>query len=124
MRPDYGCHWDGDIVIRNCVWYPASEKSRIYGANNTGDHDFGYVCKCPTNLVVDGLTIKDGNFGEDYEGLNVFSTYDSNFAQGKPYPYVETEKAVLRGVKTESGKSMGVCSDPEMFRATEVVWED
>ena len=57
FRTDYGNFWHGDVILNNiefrtpgsvtlfnCTWY---------------NHDFGYATALPTNITIDGLTLKN-----------------------------------------------------------------
>ena len=55
LREDYGSTWNGDIIIRNCKFYPTDLSQNIINANNSEDHDFGYTCYLPQRVEIDGL---------------------------------------------------------------------
>ncbi|MCL2060849.1 MAG: hypothetical protein FWH01_17620, partial [Oscillospiraceae bacterium] len=69
LRGDYGSTWDGDLVIRNVIWYPTGRALQqgagsisLITSTNTGDHDFGYVCSQPRNVTIENLRVMDGEF--------------------------------------------------------------
>ncbi|MCL2410975.1 MAG: Ig-like domain-containing protein [Treponema sp.] len=57
LRLDFGSKWDGDVIIRNCIFIPAVTWSRIIHTGNPGNHDHGYVAYFPHNITIDGFTI-------------------------------------------------------------------
>ncbi len=62
LRPDYGSTWQGEVIIRNCVFIPAGGKPAnptLIGGSNSGQHDFGYVCYMPERIYIDNLRIDD-----------------------------------------------------------------
>ncbi len=64
LRADYGSTWNGDLIIRNCKFYPTGITSNIINAENTEDHDFGYTCYMPQRIEIDGLYVH--RFGVSY----------------------------------------------------------
>ena len=71
FRSDYGSTWDGEVVIRNCRWVPASGRTRtpeMFGVRNDGQHDFGYPCTMPREITIDGLEVDDSNHPEGLRG--------------------------------------------------------
>ena len=67
LREDYGSTWDGEMIIRNCVWYPLDRRACIINGSNSGRHDFGYVCKMPRKLTIERLRIMDDSLARDPE---------------------------------------------------------
>lgn len=57
LRSDYGSTWNGDLIIRNCKFYPTGISSHIISAENSEDHNFGYTCYLPQRIEVDGLFV-------------------------------------------------------------------
>lgn len=57
LRSDYGSTWNGELVIRNCKFYPTGVASHIIKAENTEDHNFGYTCYLPEKVEIDGLFV-------------------------------------------------------------------
>src|SRR5690606_23965848 len=58
LRSDYGSTWEGDFIIRNCIFVPRGLKSgnvNLIGGSNSGQHDFGYTCYMPKKILIDGL---------------------------------------------------------------------
>jgi len=126
LRSDYGSTWQGEFVIRNCVFVPAGGRptsASLIGGSYSGQHDFGYTCSMPGRITIDTLHIDDSNHPENYQGPALFA----NFNPGKtddshvdPFPYVITREVVLRKVTTASGKPLRLSDNPFMFRDVKV----
>ncbi|MBQ2738238.1 MAG: hypothetical protein IJF38_06075 [Clostridia bacterium] len=121
LRSDYGSTWRGDATIRNCEWLPISAQACIFSGNNTADHDFGYTCYMPENILIDGLKILDGKFGINQEKLYYLFTYDWHYSPEKPYKYVTTKKITVSNVFAESGREIELCEKPELYEGIEFV---
>ena len=120
LRGDYGSIWHGNITIKNCTWKPVNKGEMwIVSGNNTGDHDFGYECRMPDRIVIDGLTILDSEVNEGAK-LYVLPDYDRDFAPNKPFPYRPVGELYVRGIKTEAGRSALPFARPEQYRSTAV----
>lgn len=122
LRSDYGSTWEGTFTIRNCVFVPSQRKSTtvsLFSGSNSGLHDFGYTCYMPKNIVIDRLHIDDSNQNEDYKTIAIFSDFnpkmiDKSFQE--QYPYVKTEKVILKNISISSEKQLVVSENPYMFR--------
>ena len=122
LRSDYGSTWEGTFTIRNCVFVPSQRKSTtvsLFSGSNSGLHDFGYTCYMPKNIVIDRLYIDDSNQNEDYKTIAIFSDFnpkmiDKSFQE--QYPYVKTEKVILKNISISSEKQLVVSENPYMFR--------
>ncbi len=122
LRSDYGSTWEGTFTIRNCVFVPSQRKSTtvsLFSGSNSGHHDFGYTCYMPKNIVIDRLYIDDSNQNEDYKTIAIFSDFnpkmiDKSFQE--QYPYVKTEKVILKNISISSEKQLVVSENPYMFR--------
>ncbi len=119
LRDDYGSTWDGDMIIKNCTWYPAEPCASVVRASNSGHHDFGYVCHMPHRLIIENLKIMDGKFSkdQDYQGPSVFNDYDEAICETdsgmeREYPYMTTEELHVSGIFTESGKEIRIKENP------------
>lgn len=119
LREDYGSTWDGDMIIKNCTWYPADQSPSVIFASNTGHHDFGYQCQMPSRLFIENLRIMDGRLAEEptYSGPTIFNDYDGKMneqddKERKEYPYITTKELHVNGIFTESGKEIGIKRNP------------
>ena len=128
LRNDYGSTWEGKFVIRNCVHEPRSYGSALIRGENTGDHDFGYPCYMPEEIIFENLLIKDGKFKEEkkYKGPVIFSNFNKAFKDAsftEKYPYAKTKRVILKNVRTESGKPLRLSDNMVMFKDVEVIYE-
>ncbi len=121
LRSDYGSTWQGDLIIRNCVFIPAGGKtasaSLISGAYS-GQHDFGYTCYMPEQITIENLKIEDSNHPEDYKGPAIFDNFNPNMTNAsyvEKFPYVKTKEVILKNVSTASGKELQISSNAYMF---------
>ena len=130
LRPDYGSTWQGELVIRNCVFVPPSDQlanvSLIDGANS-GQHDFGYTCYMPERITIDTLHIDDSQHPGNYQGLALFADFNPEFTDEsyvEKFPYVITEEVILKNITTASGKPLRVSDNPFMFKEVKVTRMD
>lgn len=115
LRGDYGSTFRGNLIIRNCTWTPRGDRVAVIGGSNTGDHDFGYTCYMPEEVVIDGLRILDGGLSENYKVPYIFGNYDPAYAPGKPFAYVTTKRLQIGGVTTETGRKWQLAEVPEEY---------
>ncbi|HPT97526.1 MAG TPA: hypothetical protein PLU39_06620, partial [Armatimonadota bacterium] len=82
-----------------------------------------YPCFMPREIRIDGLFVDDSNHPEEYEGMYLFTDPDgaAKSDQARPFPYKLTEKVIIRGLKTASGKKPLLSPDPEMAKSTIVI---
>lgn len=118
LRSDYGSTWEGTVVIRNSRWIPgcgAAVQPNLLNASNDGQHDFGYPCHMPREIVIDGLVIDDRNAPKDYQGPFLFTDPDGPkaLAAAQPFPYRLTEQVTIRNLTTTSGRKARVSPDAE-----------
>ena len=120
LRGDYGSIWRGNVTIRNCTWKPRSNTSTsVFHANNTQDHDFGYTCYMPINIVIDGLTVQDSEVNDGVP-LYILPDFDPEHEKGKPYPYVTTKTLTYSGIVSEKGREPVVCKNEAQYEGIEV----
>ena len=121
LRADYGSIWLGTIKVKNCTWKPLGKGDMyIISAHNSGDHNFGYECRMPELIEIDGLRILDGDANE---GSRVYflPNYDPEFNTGKPFPYVPVKKAVASGVVTECNREVNKYPRADEYAGSEVI---
>ena len=130
LRDDYGSTWDGDIVIKNCTYYPyfgmINADAAIIGGTNTFDHNFGYTCYLPKNITIDGLYVNDsmplaGTAPMLFADIN--PNYNSDSYKGK-YPMVMTEKVTVKGFESYSGKNLEVSANKFMYKDVTIQFVD
>ncbi|MBO9615999.1 MAG: hypothetical protein J7619_25120 [Dyadobacter sp.] len=126
LRPDYGSTWQGEVVIRNCVFVPANGKpsnASLISGSYSGQHDFGYTCYMPEKITIENLRIDDAAHPENYQGPAIFANFNPEMTDGayqEKYPYVKTQNVVLRNVTTASGKAVRVSDNAFMFKDVNV----
>ena len=126
LRSDYGSTWEGTIVIRDCRWIPACGEAvqpHVINVSNDGQHDFGYPCYMPREVIIDGLAIDDRNHPGNYEGPYLFTDPDGNTPDlaPRPFPYRLTERVTIRHLTTASGKKPRTSPDPGLNARVRVV---
>lgn len=122
LRNDYGSSWEGDIIIRNSSLSPASTSTDAYviGGSNKSNHDFGYVCHMPTNVIIDGL------IADTTGGVYVFADLNSDCKRENyvgQYPYVATEKVTVKNYTGSSKVELQLSPNKYLFAKTEFTVE-
>lgn len=130
LRSDYGSTWEGEFIIRNCVFAPpggsSSSSANLIGGSNAGQHDFGYTCYMPERITIENLHIDDSKYPADYRGPVIFANFNSKMTDHtyvEQYPYVITKEVLLRNVTVASGKAIRVSDNLYMFRDVNVTAE-
>ena len=127
LRSDYGSTWQGEFIIRNCVFVPSCGRSAtatLINGSYSGQHDFGYTCYMPKQITIDTLRIDDTNHPDNYRGPAIFSDFNAKFTDDsykEKYPYIKTEKVVLKNVTTASGKPLRLSDNPFMFKDVKMI---
>lgn len=126
LRSDYGSAWQGEFLIRNCVFVPAGGRpvsASLIGGSYSGQHDFGYTCYMPERIVIENLRIDDANHPDNYQGPAIFADFNPDMkdeSYQEKFPSVKTREVILRNVTTASGKPLRVSDNPVMFRKVRV----
>ncbi len=129
LRSDYGSTWQGEFIIRNCVFIPGGKRQTsgvLIGGSNSGQHDFGYTCFMPERITIENLKIDDSNHPDNYNGPAIFANFNpqnTSDSYVEKYPYMKTKEVVLRNVTTTSGKALRLSDNPYMFRDVKVITE-
>ena len=129
LRSDYGSTWQGEFVIRNCVFVPAGGRPTIaslIGGSYSGQHDFGYTCYMPERITIENLKIDDSNHPEDYQGPAIFANFNPKMTDNsyvEKFPYIKTREVILKNVTTASGKTLRLSDNPVMFKNVKVINE-
>ncbi len=125
LRSDYGSTWDGEFVIRNCVFRPRNPGApALIGGRNDGRHDFGYTCTMPHTITIQGLRIEDARSSPGVAGPAVFGNFNPAYktvGYDEAFPYVKTKRVILKDVTTASGKPLRVSANEVMFRNVNLV---
>lgn len=120
LRQDYGSSWDGDVIIRDCRLVPqeGTEKAWvIYGVNGE-DHDFGFPCQMPANIIIDGLTVDTSKMKNPK--LYLLPDFKSKFAAGSnpPFPYQPPKQITLKNLSFTGECQLLTAPKPEYFKST------
>jgi hypothetical protein len=98
LRSDYGSTWQGEFIIRNCVFVPAGGRptsASLIGGSYSGQHDFGYTCYMPERIIIENLKIDDSNHPENYQGPAIFANFNPKMTDDsymEKFPYVKTRE--------------------------------
>ena len=126
LRSDYGSTWQGEFVIRNCVFVPAGGRSTsasLIGGSYSGQHDFGYTCYMPERITIENLQIEDSKHSENYQGPAIFANFNPQMTDDsfqEKFPYVRTREVILRNVTIASDKAWRLSDNPFMFKDVKV----
>jgi len=126
LRSDYGSTWQGEFIIRNCIFVPAGGRptsAALIGGSYSGQHDFGYTCYMPERITIENLHIDDSNHPEDYQGPAIFTNFNPQMTDDsyqEKFPYVRTREVILRNVTTASGKALIISDNPFMFKDVKI----
>ncbi|MCP1381137.1 hypothetical protein [Runella salmonicolor] len=126
LRPDYGSTWQGELIIRNCVFVPAGGKSisaSLISGSYSGQHDFGYTCYMPEKITIENLRIDDSQHPENYQGPAIFANFNPQMTDNsyqEKFPYVKTKEVIIRNITAVSGKALRISDNPFMFRDVKV----
>lgn len=118
LRSDYGSSWEGDIIIRNSTISPESTNANVYvfGGSNKSNHDFGYVCYMPKNVIIEGLVAETTGSVYVFADLNP-DCKSENYVQ--KYPYVATEKVTVKDFDSNSKDALELSPNKYLFANTE-----
>ncbi|MEO6001227.1 MAG: hypothetical protein ABIN89_30525 [Chitinophagaceae bacterium] len=126
LRSDYGSTWQGDFVIRNCIFVPSSGRpasASLIGGSYSGQHDFGYTCYMPQRITIENLKIDDSNHPENYQGPAIFSNFNPDMTDDsfqEKFPYIKTREVILKNVTTASGRALRISDNTFMFKNVKV----
>jgi hypothetical protein len=126
LRSDYGSTWEGELVIRNCVFIPAGGKSisaALINGSYSGQHDFGYTCYMPERITIENLRIDDSNHPDNYQGPAIFSNFNPKMIDNtyqEEFPYIKTKEVILKNITTSSKKSLRISDNTYMFKDVKV----
>jgi len=122
LRSDYGSTWQGELLIRNCIFVPAGGRTTsvsLIGGSYSGQHDFGYTCYMPERITIENLHVDDSKQPDDYKGPAIFADFNpemTNDSYVEKFPYIRTREVILRNVTFASDKILRVSYNPFMFK--------
>lgn len=126
LRSDYGSTWQGELVIRNCVFVPANGKpisASLIGGSYSGQHNFGYTCYMPERITIENLKIDDSKHPDNYLGPAIFANFNPKMTDStykETYPYVKTKEVILKNVTTTSKKPLRISDNLFLFKDVKV----
>lgn len=130
LRPDYGSTWEGEFVIRDCVFVPSCGRpttASLIGGSYSGQHNFGYTCYMPARITIDKLHIDDSKRPDNYRGPAIFANFNPKFRDDsyrEKFPYVKTKEVILKNVTTAGGKPLRISDNTFLFKDVKVVSEN
>ena len=113
LRADYGSTWNGEMIIRNCRFYPTGISTHIIKAENSEDHDFGYTCYLPQRIEIDGFYVHRIGFNYLFNKVNSKHISDSYNAG---YPVVAPEEISVNGFSCLFFGKLGVSTNKAIFK--------
>ncbi len=113
LRSDYGSTWNGDLIIRNCKFYPTGVSSHIIKAENSEDHNFGYTCYLPQKIDVDGFYVHRIGFNYLFNKVNSKHNSDSYNA---PYPVVPPQEITVKNFSNLLFGNLKVSQNKSIFK--------
>jgi hypothetical protein len=126
LRSDYGSTWQGEFLIRNCIFVPAGGRStsaNLIGGSYSGQHDFGYTCYMPERIIIENLRIDDSKHPDNYQGPAIFADFNpkmTNDTYVEKFPYVRTREVILRNITIASGKTLRLSDNLFIFKDVKV----
>ena len=113
LRSDYGSTWNGDLIIRNCKFYPTGVKTHIINAENSEDHDFGYTCYLPQKIEIDGFYVH--RIGSNYLFTKVNSKHNSD-SYNAAYPVVAPKEITVKNFSNLIFGNLAVSKNKSIFK--------
>lgn len=113
LRADYGSTWNGDLIIRNCKFYPTGVSSHIINAENSEDHDFGYTCYMPQRIEIDGLYVH--RLGSNYLFTKVNKEHKKD-SYNAEYPVVPPQEITVRNFSSQLSDNLKVSKNKAIFK--------
>lgn len=124
LRGDYGSIWDGNITVRRGSYTPheSCNNIRLIGADNNGDHDYGYDCMMGINILIDGMKVHDKKRMTESEAhFEILGKYDHVVGVEKPFRYIPPKTVCVKNIETDSGLGYGLFAVEEQYRGTEII---
>ncbi len=113
LRSDYGSTWNGEMIIRNCEFYPIGVSSHIIKAENSEDHNFGYTCYLPQKIEIDGLFVH--RIGTNYLFSKVNEKHKSD-SYDAAYPVVAPQEITVKNYNSLFFGKLAVSKNKAVFK--------
>ncbi len=114
LRADYGSTWNGELIIRNCKFYPTGVSSHIINAENSEDHNFGYICYLPQKIEIDGFYVHRIGYNYLFTKVNLKHNSDSYNAE---YPVVPPQEITVKNFSSLLFGELLVSKNKAIFKA-------
>jgi len=134
FKTDYGAFWEGDVILRNCIWEPGATTSgyltkktyTVFVGNNHQDYDFKQTCSMPSNIIIENLRVKDSRFFTEYNGIEIFDDFNpsrtnENYEKTAQYAYAVPETLQISGFVSEAGRPWKISKNSFMFREVKIL---
>ena len=113
LRPDYGSTWNGELIIRNCKFYPTGISNHIIKAENSEDHNFGYTCYMPRKIEIDGFYVHRIGYNYLFTKVNSKHKSDSYIAE---YPVVSPQEITVNDFSCLFFGELSVSKNKAIFK--------
>ena len=115
LRSDYGATWYGDLIMKN-ITVKYSDRNRYATIVNSywKDHWFGYQCKLPTNIILDGFKTVKYEAIVDESGMRTERIIGENL---DPVNFFLPDTAQLKDVDISRLKSEGGDAEFSSYKA-------
>ncbi|MBP3330371.1 MAG: hypothetical protein J6L89_06010 [Clostridia bacterium] len=113
LRSDYGSTWNGNLIIRNCKFYPTGVASHIIDAENSEDHNFGYTCYLPQKIEIDGFYVHRMGINYLFTKVNPKHKSDSYNAE---YPVVPPQEITVKNFSNLFFGNLRVSQNKAIFK--------
>ena len=113
LRSDYGSTWNGELIIRNCKFYPTGIADHIIDAENSEDHDFGYICYLPEKIEIDGFYVHRIGINYLFTKVNPKHNSDSYSAE---YPVVPPKEITVNNFSCLFSGKLLVSKNKAIFK--------
>ncbi len=113
LRSDYGSTWNGEMIIRNCKFYPTGISSHVIKADNSEDHDFGYTCYLPERIEIDDFYVH--RIGTNYLFSKVNPKHKSD-SYNAAYPVVPPKEITVKNFSNLLFGNLSVSKNNAIFK--------
>lgn len=114
LRSDYGSTWNGEMIIRNCKFYPTGISRHIIKAENSEDHDFGYTCYLPEKIEINGFYVH--RMGNNYLFTKVNPKHKSD-SYNAEHPVIPPSEITVNGFSCLLFGNLKVSKNKAIFKA-------
>ena len=123
MRADYGSSWNGKIHVKNLVLHN-NDSVTIFRCG-WYNHDFGYKCHVPEELIIDGLVLTNPTDINIFPAKYVEQIAKANLDEIDGQPNVNKVAPPKRIIiRNNKGGYKYILPDSEFFKDTELIIED